>query len=93
MGGRGGAFAVFGAIALPIGTMAAGVTLKRTGSSWGPVLVLALSGLGIIIFRTHAWPGGPLTFGGIALACAWLLWERARRTQPDSHVAAHLSRL
>src|SRR6266705_3293354 len=31
---------------------------------------------GISIFRTHAWPGGPLTFGGMAIAAGWLLWER-----------------
>jgi len=40
------------------------------------VVLLALSGFGISIFRTHAWPGGPLTFAGISLAGAWLLWER-----------------
>ena len=78
MGGLSGAFAAFGAIALSIGTVAAGITLKSTGSSWGPVVLLALSGFGISIFRTHAWPGGPLTFAGISVAGAWLLWERAR---------------
>src|SRR5215831_6861500 len=88
MGGLSGAFAAFGAVALSIGTVAAGITLKWTGSSWGPVVVLALSGFGISIFRTHAWPGGPLTFGGIAIAGAWLLWERAQQTQSASCVAA-----
>jgi len=78
MGGLSGAFAAFGAIALSIGTVAAGITLKSTGSSWGPVVLLALSGFGISIFRTHAWPGGPLTFAGISVAGAWLLWECAR---------------
>ena len=47
------------AIALSVGTVAAGITLKSTGSSWGPVVLLVLSGFGISIFRTHAWPGGP----------------------------------
>jgi len=88
MGGLSGVFAVGGAIAMSIGTVAAGVTLKCTGSSWAPVVVLALSGFAISIFRTHAWPGGPLTFGGIAVAGAWLLWERARRTQSESCAAA-----
>ena len=67
--------AVLGSLALSIGTVAAAVSLKRAGSSWGPVLLLALSGFGIGIFKTHAWPGGPLTFGGIAIASTWLLLE------------------
>jgi hypothetical protein len=33
--------------------------------------LLALSSFGIAIFKTHAWPGGPLTFGGIAIASVW----------------------
>jgi len=71
-------FAVVGAIALSVGAVAAAVVLKGAGRSWGPVVLLALSGFGISIFRTHAWPGGPLTFGGLAVAGAWLLWDRAR---------------
>jgi hypothetical protein len=39
-------------------------------------ILLAASSFGIAIFATHAWPGGPLTFGGLALAGGWLLWER-----------------
>jgi hypothetical protein len=66
-----------GEIALSIGAVAAGVSLKRTGSSWVPVVLLGLSSFGIAVFRTHAWPGGPLTFGGIALAAAWLQWEKS----------------
>jgi len=31
-----------------------GSLLKSTGSSWDPVVLLALSGFGISIFRTHA---------------------------------------
>jgi hypothetical protein len=65
-------------MALSLGTVAAGISLKLDGSSWGPVILLALSGFGIAIFQTHAWPGGPLTFGGIAVAGAWLLWEGMR---------------
>ncbi len=70
--------AVLGSVALSVGAVAAALTLKRAGSSWGPVVLLALSSFGIGIFKTHAWPGGPLTFGGIAIAAGWLLWERAR---------------
>lgn len=68
--------AVLGSVALSVGTVAAAVSLKRVGSSWVPVVLLAVSGFGISIFKTPAWPGGPLTFGGIALAGAWLLLER-----------------
>jgi len=69
--------AVLGSVALSVGAVAAAVALKRGGSSWGPVVLLAISSFGIGIFKTHAWPGGPLTFGGIAIAAAWLLWERS----------------
>ena len=68
--------AVLGAIALSVGAVAAAFSLKRAGSSWAPVVLLALSGFGIGIFKTHAWPGGPLTFAGLAVAGGWLLWER-----------------
>lgn len=68
--------AVFGSIALSVGAVAAAVSLKRSGSSWAPAVLLAVSSFGISVFKTHAWPGGPLTFGGLALAAAWLLWER-----------------
>jgi hypothetical protein len=71
--------AVLGAIALSVGAVAAALTLKRNGSSWGSVLLLAISSFGISIFRTHAWPGGPLTFGGMAVAAAWLLSEREHK--------------
>ncbi len=82
-------FAVLGAVALSVGAVAAAIVLKRNGQSWGPVALLGVSSFGITIFKTHAWPGGPLTFGGIAIASAWLVWERkstsgmvpARQTQ------------
>ena len=68
--------AVLGSVALSVGAVAAAFALRRAGSSWGPILLLAISGFGISIFKTHAWPGGPLTFGGIAIAAAWILQER-----------------
>jgi hypothetical protein len=75
--------AVLGSVALSVGTVAAAVALKQTGSSWGSIALLAISGFGISIFKTHAWPGGPLTFGGVAIAAAWILWERnSRRVSP-----------
>ena len=75
--------AVLGSVALSVGTVSAAVALKRAGSSWGPISLLAIAGFGIGIFKTHAWPGGPLTFGGIAIAAGWILWERnSRRGSP-----------
>jgi len=82
--------AVLGSIALSVAAVTAAISLKRTGSSWGPLVLLSLSTFGIAIFKTHAWPGGPLTFGGIALAAAWLSWERAGRASAGSgSVAKH----
>jgi len=79
MGGGVSLFAVGGSVALSVGALAAGAVLRRGGHSWGPIALLAISSFGIALFKTHAWPGGPLTFGGIAAAHAWLLWERGRR--------------
>jgi len=73
--------AVLGSIAWSVGAVAAAVSNKRAGSSWPPIILLAISGFGIGIFRTHAWPGGPMTFGGLALSAGWLLRERARRPE------------
>ena len=67
--------AVLGSLALPVGTVAAAAVLKRMGSPWFPVVLLAFSGFGITLFNTHAWPGGPLTFGALALAAGWLRWQ------------------
>jgi hypothetical protein len=67
--------ALLGSIALSVGSVAAAVALRGRKASWGPALVLAVSSFGISVFKTHAWPGGPLTFGGIALAAVWLTWE------------------
>ena len=76
MGGTGSPLlAILGSVALSIGAVAAGVVLKRAGHGWVPIVILAISSFGIAIFKTHAWPGGPFTFGGIAIANAWLLWE------------------
>lgn len=69
-----------GAAALSIGTVATAVSLRRAGRAAVPLVLLALSGFGLQFFNTHAWPGGPLTFGGIALAVAWLQWQGAGST-------------
>lgn len=82
--------ATLGRVALATGTIAAAVSLKRSGSPWIPVGLLALSSLGINLLHSHSWPGGPLTFGTIALAAGWIQYEaatraaRARRTATAS---------
>ncbi|WP_166210379.1 hypothetical protein [Cognatiluteimonas telluris] len=67
-----------GALALGLATLTAAISLRRAGRPWPPVLLLAISGWGLEVFNTHAWPGGPLTFGGIAVAAGWLQWSAAR---------------
>lgn len=64
------ALAVIGTMAWLIGTLAAAVASRRAGSGWLPVVALAVSAFGLFVFRTHAWPGGPITFGALALAAA-----------------------
>ncbi|MFT3792795.1 MAG: hypothetical protein QM741_17375 [Rudaea sp.] len=80
VGGAGAsALGVLGAIALSVATLSAALVLRRSGGhSWGALILLAASGFGISIFQTHAWPGGPLTFGALGLAGAWIAWERYR---------------
>jgi len=86
VGGSGApVLAVLGSVALSVGAVAAAVVLRRSGATWGPVIVLAISSFGIGIFKTHAWPGGPLTFGGIAIATAWLLWERSSHARSQDN--------
>jgi hypothetical protein len=68
--------AVLGAVAWLLGALAAAVAVRRAGCSWGPVVLLVASALGLTAFKTHAWPGGPVTFGSLAAAAAWLHWER-----------------
>ena len=70
--------AVLGSSALSVGAAAAAVALRESGRSWPPILLLVIASFGIAIFKTHAWPGGPLTFGGMGIAAAWLLWEARR---------------
>ena len=45
-----------------IGAVLAAIELRRSGSSWGPVLLLVASSLSSAVFRTRARPGGPITF-------------------------------
>jgi hypothetical protein len=67
--------AVLGSVALSVGAVAAAVALRASGRSWPPLILLVAASFCIAIFRTHAWPGGPLTFGGMGIASVWLLRE------------------
>lgn len=67
-----------GRLALSAGAVAGAISLKRAGHGWLPVLLLAVASFGINVFKSHSWPGGPLTFGGMALAAGWIRWESLR---------------
>jgi hypothetical protein len=64
------ALAVAGTMAWLVGTMAAAAACRRAGRSWLATVSLIVSAFGLFVFRTHAWPGGPVTFGALALAAA-----------------------
>jgi hypothetical protein len=71
--------ALIGRLSLTAGAVAGAVSLKRAGHAWLPVILLAAASFGLNVFKSHSWPGGPLTFGGIALAVGWLRWSSLRR--------------
>ena len=68
--------AVLGTTAWLTGSLLAAFIVRRAGSSWLPVVCLGVSALGLSVFRTHAWPGGPVTFGSLALAAGLIEIER-----------------
>jgi hypothetical protein len=70
--------AVVGTFAWFVGGLAAGVALWRARASWSTIGLTAVAALGLLVFKTHAWPGGPITFGALAAAGACRTWERAR---------------
>jgi len=75
------ALAVMGTTAWLVGTLAAAVACWRTSRSWAATAALVVSAFGLLVFRTHAWPGGPLSFGAIAVAAA-VLRPRPKRQCP-----------
>ena len=66
------ALAVIGTMAWLVGTMAAAVACRRAKRSWFVTGALLVSAFGLFVFRTHAWPGGPITFGALAVAAAMI---------------------
>jgi hypothetical protein len=67
--------AITGSLAWAVGTLAAAATLRRAGSSWIPVGLLVISSASFAVFKTHAPPGGPIAFGALAAAAAWVRWK------------------
>jgi len=76
------ALAMMGTVALLVAGMISAVVLKRAGQGWGPVLLMAACPWGLFLFRTHAWPGGPITFGLLSAAAGWTQWEKLRVQNP-----------
>ena len=68
--------AVAGTVAWLVGALAAAVAIRRAGASWMPVGLFAVAALGLFVFKSHAWPGGPLSFGASAAGGAWWRWQR-----------------
>jgi len=76
--------AIVGSVAWSVGTTAAAWVVWRRRDSLVAAILLVVSGLGLSIFKTHAWPGGPVSFGALALATAWLQWQGVDRSRSDA---------
>jgi len=72
------ALAVIGTLAWLLGTLCSAFVIRRARHSWGPIVLLVISAFGLFVFRTHAWPGGPITFGSLGLAVGLVELERRR---------------
>jgi hypothetical protein len=70
--------AVLGTTAWLVGSLAAAVVARPAGHSWWPSAFLTMSAFGLLAFRTHAWPGGPVTFGALAVAASIIQQEAQR---------------
>lgn len=69
--------AVLGSIAWSVALVGVAVEIWRTKRSWILSFLLIVSAFGLSIFKTHAWPGGPVSFGALAIAAGALEWSRA----------------
>jgi hypothetical protein len=79
--------AALGKMSWLIGCSAAAIVLRAKGNSLLVVGLLVISGLGLYVFMTHAWPGGPVTFGALGLAA--LLERRTSRAGLDRRRPGH----
>jgi hypothetical protein len=64
--------AVAGSLAWLVACLAAAFAMRRAGRSWIAPALLAISAVSFVVFKSHAWPGGPIAFGGLAAAAAWI---------------------
>jgi len=71
-GGRPPVLGAAGTFAWTIGAIAAAISVRRAGAPWGPVILLVVSGVTLLVFLSHAFPSGPVTFGALAAASIWL---------------------
>jgi hypothetical protein len=69
--------AVAGTLAWLVGALAAALVVRRSGAPWPAVALFAASAFGLLVFRTHAWPGGPITFLSQAAGTAWLVMTQS----------------
>jgi len=76
--------AILGSVAWSLGTTAAAWVVWRRRGSLVAAILLVVSGLGLSIFKTHAWPGGPVSFGALSLAAAWLEWQSVDASHRDA---------
>ncbi|PWT93490.1 MAG: hypothetical protein C5B55_04430 [Blastocatellia bacterium] len=72
--------AVVGTMAWTIGGLAATWIVWRRKGSWLAGIFLLISALALFIFKTHAWPGGPITFGALAAAAICFEVQRGDQT-------------
>jgi hypothetical protein len=68
--------AVLGTIAWSVGLVGVAVDRWRLRRSWAVTLLLVVSAFGLTVFQTHAWPGGPVSFGALAVAAILVEQER-----------------
>jgi hypothetical protein len=75
--------AIVGTGAWLVGCVIAAVGSRRRHAPWPTTVLLVVSAFPLLVFRSHAWPGGPLAFGSLAAAGIYFrLWSLAQQSQP-----------
>jgi hypothetical protein len=64
--------AVLGSVAWSVGLVGIAIDRWRGSSSLITSILLLVSAFGLSVFKTHAWPGGPASFGALAAAAVLL---------------------
>jgi hypothetical protein len=67
---------VVGTAAWVVGLIGAALSLRRTGASLGPLVLLILAG--VFLLGGHPYPAGTLAFGSFFVAAAWLEFAPGR---------------